>query len=154
MKYMSIGKYLDEAIKLELNVADLYRIFSLSNIEDEKFWWKISMEEINHASLLKSGLEYVSMGIFPEDMLSDDIEDMIKLNSMFEYIINDYNTNPSRSMAFDIAINLEKSAGESHYQTVMKEETDNPIIDIFKRLNRDDINHLERLEKYRLENNI
>jgi len=151
---MSIGKYLDEAIKLELNVSNIYRIFSLANIEDENFWWKLSMEEINHASLLKSGLVYVKAGIFPDDMLSDDIENMIIMNDMFDSIIEDFNNNPSRGNAFDIGIKLEESAGESHYQSVMKSETENEIIDIFKRLNRDDMNHLQRILEYRLEKNI
>ena len=35
------------------------QIFFLSFDEDHDFWWTLYMEEINHASLLKSGKDFL-----------------------------------------------------------------------------------------------
>ena len=52
-----IIKILDESIKLELNIADLYLVFHEKIPEDSKFWWQLLLEEKNHATLLKTGKE-------------------------------------------------------------------------------------------------
>ena len=48
----------NEAMRLEYNVSKLYMIFRDSLPEDTEFWWKLVIEESNHAALIKSGLDY------------------------------------------------------------------------------------------------
>jgi hypothetical protein len=45
---------LKESIDLELNIGDLYQLFSVKFPQDYDFWWKISIEEMNHAVLIES----------------------------------------------------------------------------------------------------
>ena len=48
----------NEAIQLELNVAKLYMTFQTIFPQDDEFWWDLVIEEQNHASLLRSGVEF------------------------------------------------------------------------------------------------
>ena len=55
MQIMSIKRKqtIDESIQLELNVAELYKIFNQEFQEDAYFWRALSEEEENHANLIK-----------------------------------------------------------------------------------------------------
>ncbi len=46
-------------------------------------------------------------------------------------------------------MNIEATACESHYQNIMTNESDeNKILDIIKKLNKEDIDHYNRIKKY------
>jgi len=45
---------IEKAIQLELNVAELYIRFHKLFPSDASFWWKLAIEEKNHAALLKT----------------------------------------------------------------------------------------------------
>ena len=46
--------FLEEAMQLELNAAEIYAIFSETIAEDADLWTNRSWEERNHASLFKT----------------------------------------------------------------------------------------------------
>ena len=146
---MDIIKYLEESVKLEYNVSELYIIFAEQFTEDYNFWWKIANEELNHASLLKTAIEFAKMNDFKDILIVGDIDDLIKMNNNFDNIIKDFLINPSRVKCFDIALEIENSAGESHYQETMSIHSDNEIVKIFQKLNQEDIDHYNRINKYK-----
>lgn len=149
-------KLLNEAIKLENNVAELYQLFSLSFDEDKNFWWQIVIEEKNHAALLRSGKEsYIPANIFPKKILPKTIDDMAVVNNNIRDMIINYKKNkPSRTLAFNIAYHLENSAGEIHYQQFMEKEPETKIENIFIQLNQEDKDHAQRIEDYMKEHQI
>lgn len=151
---MKRNEYIDQLVKLELNASKIYRLFSELNELDKDFWWKLSMEEVNHASLLKSIHYYINLDSFPDEMIIKNIQEVLNINKYLEDIILQYKINPSRKKAFDIAIEIENSAAESHFEKVMTEQSNNNVIEVFKKLNKDDVNHLNRIIKYMKENNI
>ena len=72
---------LDEAIKLELNVSDLYLVFHEKIPEDSKFWWQLLLEEKNHATLLKTGKElYLTKENLTEKIILHPLETLVDLN--------------------------------------------------------------------------
>jgi len=145
---MNIHLYLEEAIRLELNVADLYSLFAQQFEEDYNFWWKLSNEEMNHASILKTGIEFSKLNKIPQEIIPDNIDGLISLNEKFPSIIDDCQKNPNRQKCFEVALEIESSAGESHYQEIMIKHTDNDIVKIFQKLNKDDIDHYNRIKEY------
>jgi len=151
---MEKSEYIDQLVNLELNASEMYRIFSDVYEEDRDFWWGLSMEEVNHASLLKSIHYYVNLDIFPDEMIFKNIQEVVEINKYLVDTREDFKKNPSRKRAFDIAIEIENSAAESHFEKVMTEQTDDKVINVFKKLNRDDVNHLNRILKYMENNNI
>ena len=147
-----LEKLLDEAINLEMNVSDLYFLFYELFPEDSQFWWTLVIEEKNHASLIESVKALSPIwGSYPIEMVSEKIEDLIAINKKIITIINEFKKNPSRESAFVIALELEKSAGESHLQAFIKNENLPKKLDSLKQLYIEDKDHAERIQKYMIE---
>jgi hypothetical protein len=60
-------RMLEESVQLELNFGKLYSIFADLFSEDCGFWWRLGIEENNHASLLRSGIIFLESEVFPDD---------------------------------------------------------------------------------------
>jgi len=141
---------LDESIKLELYAADLYFLFSMLFSADSSFWWKLLLEEQGHASLIRSGKEiFEPIGAFPHDMLAPVLNDIIEANTKLDYLIKSIREiSISREEAFNIAFEVETSAGELHFQNFFDKKTDSRIDEIFKKLIQDDHDHAKRISSY------
>jgi len=151
-----LSAVIDESINLELNVAALYNVFCRSFPEDVDFWWNLVIEENNHAALLKSIRDiFIPGDVLPAELISSSLRDLQNTNADLMKRIGQYKeTPPSREEAFRVAVQLEQSAGEIHYQRFMKKESDSGVDRVFQRLNRDDKDHAERILSYMKENNI
>jgi hypothetical protein len=148
-------KYLDEAVQNELNVSELYKMFYEYYPEDYNFWWTLSIEEQKHASLLNSGKEFHKIGDVDFEMSESDIKVLFELNKGFQTIVEDFQTNPSRRYAFDIALGIENTVMERHYESFMTTHKKNDQISkILQKLNHDDVDHMNRIKQYMSENNI
>ncbi len=147
-------KHLDESIQLELNLATLYTIFNDSFAEDEDFWWELAMEERGHAALLQQEKKEPQQSeFFPNNLLAKELQSLIDANAEIAQLISNYKTNPpSRSEALQTALDLEKAAGESHFQQFLDSPTNSAAANIFKQLNQDDCNHAARILEYREKN--
>lgn len=141
---------IEESIRLELNVAALYMLFFDQFPEDSEFWWKLVIEEKNHAALLKSIRDiFMEVTGIPEELFAESIEDLRKANSVVEESIRHFkDVMPTREKAFNAALSLEGTAGEVHFQGFMSADTDNSISRVFKQLNGEDRNHALRLREY------
>jgi len=142
-------RFLNEAIALELNVSDLYLLFYSLFTEDAPFWWTLSIEEKNHASILKNLKQvYHITNDLPADILPERIEELKAANDEINDIMNKIKANPVRKEAFENAIRIEHSAGESHFQFFINNRSFPDKFDIFKQLNLDDKNHADRILRY------
>ena len=151
-----LGLLFDEAIKLELNAAELYTIFNETFKEDSDFWWRLILEEKSHASLLESGKNnFAPRGFFPFELLSAPLEELTAANRDVEKLIGRYRKSPpTREEAFNVALLFEKFAGEVHFQKFMEQDSDSKLTDMFKHLNRDDKDHEKRIISYMEKNRI
>jgi rubrerythrin len=148
--HQELFQVLEEAIELELNVAELYLFFSYHFPEDNDFWWKLALEEKNHAALLKSGQQYfVEANLFPEEILSCKLDILIRINQKIKNFITKFQeTPPCRETALQVALELEQSAGEVHFQTAMEILPTSKALEMFQYLNRDDKDHAARIQAY------
>jgi len=151
-----LAKLFDEAICLEINVAQLYDIFRWYFPDDDFFWARLSMEERNHAALLEAGKNnFKPQDQFPDDILPSSIKDLSSVNLELSDLIDQYNKKPpSREEAFNIALDMEKAAGEFHFQKFMGKTTATTLDQIFQKLNMDDKDHAKRIHNYMAENGI
>lgn len=138
----------DASIQLELNVADLYTLFHEIFPPHASFWWKLCLEENNHAAMLRAAKEqFEPIGKFPAQLFSGKLEDIVNCNNTITGLISKYEASPpSETEAFNIALELEQSAGELHYQEFM--ENASAMDKVFQRLNADDKDHAERIRDY------
>lgn len=148
---------IEEAIKLELNVSRAYRNFHRMFHQDAEFWWRLSIEENNHAALLESGKRsFLVAGMFPAELVGNSLEALINANHELQNILKDVKVeSPSRAAALNIALNLEELAGEIHFQNAIQ-KIDHPsdAIKLFQTLNKNDKDHTGRIRKYMILNDI
>ena len=145
----------NEAICLEYNVSKLYMIFRDSYPEDAEFWWKLVIEESNHAALIKSGLDYfMPEGYFPDEIFPS-MDELQKTNRRLVSLLEKYtNHPPSREIGFNLALEIEMSAAEIHFQNTMTKSTDSDVLKLFQKLNQDDKDHEKRIRAYMKEKGI
>ena len=80
MKY-ALEQFIDEAIQLELNAAEIYLIFSGAIPEDANFWATLAWEEKTHASVLRTGKDIpMPMDQFPGEILPNVIQVLVDTN--------------------------------------------------------------------------
>ena len=152
-----LRQLIEEATRMEIDVAKVYLSFHRRFHEDADFWWRIAIEEENHAALLLSGEQYfLDVGMFPSELVNISLATIRNLNMELEYIIKHEEEYPlSRAAAFNLAIKLEESAGEVHFQHAMH-ETEHPseAIKLFQSLNEADVDHAARIRNYMRQNGI
>jgi len=146
----NLAQLIDEAFKLELNVAALYMSFHHTFPEDSSFWWNLALEEKNHAALLKTGMQhFMQHGLFPYQIVNTTVEALVQANNELERLLEKQKETPlSRESAFNLAIKLEESAGEIHFQYAMEKEPDSLAMKLFASLNKDDKDHVRRIREY------
>jgi hypothetical protein len=156
MNEQQLTQLITESIKLELNIADLYMIFCATFPEDYGFWYQLHMEEKNHASIIQSAREaWLSGKEFPLQILSPNVDELMRLNTTLASLLEEYSENfPSREIAFNVALALEESAGEVHFQDAMEQAPSSTLVEVFQMLNGDDKEHASRIRTYMRDNGI
>ncbi len=93
--------------------------------------------------------------VFPENLLAKDLLALNESNGRITALVTQFRQNPpTRREAFDIALELELSAGESHYQEFLDSPSESATANIFKQLNQEDRDHAERIRSYMTESGI
>ncbi len=151
-----VNIFLKESVEMELNVGDVYQLFSVKFLEDYDFWWKISIEEMNHAAVIETiNDDFITGIILPTDSIEKQVEGLRQMNLIVKERIDQYKLNPpTRLEAFKYGFELENSIGELHFELFMTEEPNSPLYKIFQKLNGDDKNHAIRIDNYMKNNGI
>lgn len=151
-----IKLFLKESIEMELIVGDVYQLFSVKFPQDYDFWWKISIEEMNHAALIESINDiFWNESILPLYSIEKQAEDLRKMIFSVKARIEQFKlVTPTRLEAFKYGFELENSIGEFHYEFFMTEEPNYSVTKIFQKLNGDDVNHAKRIGNYMKDNGI
>jgi hypothetical protein len=141
---------MNESIKLESNIADLYMLFSEAFPEDCAFWHQLHMEEKNHASIIQSVREaWLSGREPPLELLAPNVDELIELNNKLASLLEEYENNPpSREIAFNLALDLEESPGAVHFQDAMEQPPSSTLMELFQMLTGDDKRHASRIRTY------
>jgi len=152
-----LKQLIEEAIKLELNVAEIYLSFHHRFPEDAGFWWKIAIEEKNHAALLRNGKQhFLDAGMFPSDLVGNSLAALIDTNNELKSILRqEEEVPPSRAAALNLALKLEELAGEIHFQHALQQAAHpSDAIKLFQSLNEGDKDHADRIRNYMRQNGI
>ncbi|MDP6923397.1 MAG: hypothetical protein QGI94_01275 [Candidatus Scalindua sp.] len=141
---------IDEFIKLELNVADVYKVFLNTFPEDSELWSRLVQEKEKHADLIQSMRStFLLPSQFPSDLLSSSRQMLSKANNRLISRLKKYRKKPPlRESAFKVALDIERSAGEFSFQLAAEKVPDSGIMKIFQELNRDCRNHTKKINTY------
>lgn len=147
-----LSELLERSIDLELSVSSLYGVYSRLFDDDRDFWWNLSLEEKNHAALLKSARIYLSINRLPDEALLNDIEAIRSSIELVDGTINKYKSAPpSMDDAYVFAKRLEDMASELHLQKIVSVNSDDRILKIFHELGKGDANHALRIKSLLLD---
>ena len=151
-----ILEFLVQASSLELMLANMYTLFEKSFIEDSDFWKQLAYEELSHAALLKSAISNPEMSKqLAHDASNDLLQEVVKAKEWATALLIKFSeVKPDRLTAFNTAIEVEKTAWELHYQSLMTKKSDKWFVDIVQELNKYDRDHLRRINLYIKEKNI
>lgn len=136
-----------ESIRQEILISKLYLLFSEIFPEDASFWWNLSQEEIDHASLLKTAKQFFDSEV-PDsrEILFSDVEVLKVANSKVSDKIDDWSSNhPDKVSAYEFAYTIEQQGQEDYLQTFLK-FNDKKIADVFRKLSFANNLHSERIE--------
>ena len=153
----SLETLLNVAIDLELAVSKLYGVFAIALPDAEEFWGTLSLEELNHASLIRSGRDFfLPAGHFPNDLLHQNICATRELLHLVNEKLAAWKKQPcSLSAACEIALQIETAAQEKHFQLFM--ENTSAVDDscrLFQDLNQADKDHAQRIRAFMAERTI
>ena len=152
VKMNDLVRLLDEAIAIEDNASELYRLYSNLFPEDEKDWHRLSEEEINHAQLLENtkrhAIELSQNVVYPG-------YDMMRLvNKSIKEQIDNYQTMLEEGKMIDkfqayfYALTLEQSAQEGyHWSRVINTPFIKvpAIVEVFRELTCMEMDHAKRI---------
>jgi hypothetical protein len=148
-------KLIEEAIRLELNIAELYMLFYRQFDQDAEFWWKLVIEEENHAALLKTVKQMELTNVdTPRELFPEGVGELEMSNQEIREAIMKFEKEPDRERSFQFAYIIETSAGEMHFNAFMKNAPESRLTKIFKKLNGADLDHADRIKNYMASANI
>ncbi len=149
IKKQNLVDIIAESINLELNISELNLIFYRYFSDNSDFWWTLSLEEKNHAAIIKSAKEtLLSKEKFPEELLSTNVKAIKDANAkILEYLSKFRKKCCSIEEAFNIAYDLENSVTEIHFQKAMEDLNPDSILKVFQELNKSDKDHSIRIQK-------
>lgn len=150
---MEYTPLINEAIKTEELMSDLYELLSRIFPDHKPFFDQLSHEEKVHSALLKSALKYFSpFGVFPQDLIYPNMENLRHYNSELHSTLKFFReTIPSIHEALDTSINLERTGAESQFHQAMLNaaKSDDKSLQIFSEVLKGFKSHAERLFIYR-----
>ena len=145
-----ITEILDEFIRQELLVLDIYSLFEKTFREDSEFWYKLSQEELSHSITLEAERDSFSEeGLLPVELVQVDLEALQKQNSLLSGFYEELkNSAPSREQAFSIAYALEQTMLETIYASCLDKHPETRALKIFQSISSDEKEHIERILQY------
>lgn len=149
-------RLIEQSIQLETNTSNLYAIFSNAHKAHTDLWSQLSMEEAGHAALIKNAAERCDIGeLLSSEAISSSLDTLARCNHHVEALIEQFQeTPPSSDEAFSIALELEQSAGEIHYQEFMNIGDDSLLDKVFRKLEQEDKAHSTQLHAYMAKHGI
>ena len=107
--HKELALFIDKAIDLELALARLYEVYARHITRDFGFWTKLETEEKNHAALLYTGKQFLEHNRFPNSLLPGSVQEIEKTIGIIGQVIEEFTARPDRDLAFEQALQLEKS---------------------------------------------
>jgi hypothetical protein len=140
---------INNSIKLELLIHDLYMLFHKMNPEDSAFWEELALEERNHSILLKKSKPFLSLGNgYPAELVANDMDQLTNSINYTNSAIVNFKQNPDRLSSFKIALEIEELTGEVYYQNFFAKSPESELAKLFNTLNGYEKDHYARIQNY------
>lgn len=143
-----ISSVIQQAIRYERNLAELYLAFHNSFPEDAELWWDLSVSEQSHASLLESGQQLFGPELDSES-IEADVDILQTTNDELESLLQRIAAEAiPRKEAFRIALSLECAENEQTLHRVFRIEGGSPGAKVLDKIRSEDQLHSERIRSH------
>lgn len=141
---------LERLVEIELKTSDLYTIFRNAREEDAEFWSGLALEEINHASIIKGAISsFVEEGLYPVEVPPPTLAELNQVVRRLNQLLAKFRKRPpTRASTFRIALEIEDSSGEVHYQRAVEATPQTVFLEMFQKLNAGEADHAQRIREY------
>ena len=100
----NISSLLEESIRLERGIGDIYFLFAQIYPEDEKFWTQLAAEEDKHANVLEGLRPWLAMGVDVDPLLLPDLKELKHRNRAIRKVFAEARKHtPSKEIAYNAA---------------------------------------------------
>lgn len=130
----------------ELNISELYGLFSKKIVEHKDFWGRLSKEEITHAQNIHDSQTSLGIKISEKNFTRDALNYVI--NFVDEKIEQIGKEGITHTDAIDTALRIERSIIEKKCFEFFEADNENTK-DFIKKLNKETETHIRILEKER-----
>ena len=145
---MFIRDAVREATRFEQNVSELYSLFHRTFPEDADLWWNLSISELGHANLLRSGARLFDSE-FAQAEIDGSLEALVRSNEDLESKLESFSEAPlERAEVFRLALELESSATEGMLHQLFETTASGRTRDLVNQITSDDKSHAELLRSY------
>jgi len=137
-------------IDLETQVGKIYSMFAEQFCEDRDFWARLAEEEMEHASLLRTHLEFLveSKPVF-DSLAPEKKETFLAVHRRITAILAEIKTvQVTRMDAHSVALQIEQSAGEAHFQETIERDDPRVPVAVFANLASADKDHARRIQEH------
>jgi len=143
-----ILELLKKSISLEKRIGQLYTLFAQYYEEDNLFWKDLAEEENKHARTLEGLQPWLNMGANLDDYILQNLNELTEKNISLKKVIQfALDEPPTREMAFNVALKIELTASELHYQKIITKHTDDKLLQSMQELCGADKDHAKRIRK-------
>ena len=144
---VAVTTVIDQAIRYERGLAELYNAYHRIYPEDSDLWWELSLSELSHASLLEAGRR-----LFDDDLETEaidaEMEELIRSNDELEALCERISTGSiPREEALRIALDLENSENEKVLHRLFS-VSGGEAGEVADKIRKEDLHHANRIRAH------
>lgn len=145
---MLIRDAVREATRFEQNLSELYSIFHRTFPEDADLWWDLSISELGHANLLRSGARLFDSE-FAREEIDGSLETLVRSNEDLESKLERFaEAPPERAEVFRLALEIESSPTEGILHELFETTASGRTKNLVDQIASEDQSHAELLRSY------
>ena len=143
-----ISESLRVCIAVEATTAEIYHAISRLFPRVKSFWQGLALSEENHTKILLEASRLYSAGILNEDIVPTSLPHVYETFALVRDSKKKVEAATlSLKNAFDMALEIENSTGESYFQEVISQETDSEVVSKLRDLLIDEELHKNKIQK-------
>ncbi len=145
---VAVVTIIEQAIRYERGLADLYNSYHHLYHEDSDFWWDLSLSELSHASLLESGRTLFNSELEAE-VIEAEFDELVRTNDELESLRKSVSSDPpSRKEALRQALELENSENEKILHRIFTVEIGGDAAKVANKIRQGDLHHARQIRAH------
>jgi rubrerythrin len=145
---IDISESLRVCVAVEAMTAEIYHALARLFPQLKDLWHGLALSEENHTQILLEAARLHRAGMLKEYIVPPSLPHVYETFALVNDSKKKVETEtPSLKGAFDMALKIENSTGESYFQEVIIQETDSKVISKLRELLADEELHKNKIQR-------